>query len=126
MSKKNVYTELSKETLEKLLSEINDKQAILIKFGATWCGPCQKIKELCEQQFLSFNENLICIDLDVDDNFEIYGHFKVKKQINGIPKIIVYYGKNTRENWFLPDDSVSGSDFNDINAFFDRIRKNII
>ena len=125
MSKKNVYTELSKETLEKLLSEINDKQAILIKFGATWCGPCKKIKELCEQHFSSFNENLICIDLDVDDNFEIYGHFKVKKQINGIPKIIVYYGKNTRENWFLPDDSVSGSDFNDINSFFDRIRNNI-
>ena len=123
MSKKTVFTELSKETLENFLVNLNEEQAILIKFGATWCGPCQKIKNLCEQNFSTFSDNLICVDLDVDDNFEIYGHYKVKKQINGIPKIMVYYGKNSHEKWFLPDDSVSGSDHTEINNFFNRIRK---
>ena len=36
---------------------------------------------------------------------------------------MVYYGKNTHEKWFLPDDSVSGSEYTEINNFFDRIRK---
>ena len=77
MSKKTVFTELSKETLENLLGNLNEQQAIVIKFGATWCGPCQKIKNLCDHNFSTFSDNIICIDLDVDDNFEIYGHQNV-------------------------------------------------
>ena len=123
MSKKTVFTELSKETLEKLLVNLNEEQGILIKFGASWCGPCQKIKKICEENFATFSDNLICVDIDVDENFEIYGHYKVKKQINGIPKMMVYYYNKDREKWFIPDDSVSGSDHAEINNFFNRIRK---
>ena len=57
MIKKTVFTELSKETLENLLENLNEEQAILIKFGATWCGPCQKIKSVCEQNFSTFSDN---------------------------------------------------------------------
>lgn len=122
---KDVFTELSKEKLEEILLTLNNNQAIIIKFGAEWCEPCKKIRELVYSNFATFDNNVICVDLDVDDNFEIYANYKVKKQINGIPKIFVYFGKKTRDHWYLPDDSVSGADFNDINNFFDRIRKNI-
>ena len=125
MSKKKIYSELNKESLQNILTNMNEEQAILIKFGATWCGPCQKIKTLCEEHFSRFSENLICVDLDVDENFEIYGQYKVKKQINGIPKMMIYYGKNEHNYWYIPDDSVSSSDHKGINNFFDRIKKNI-
>ena len=34
--------------------------------------------------------------------------------------------KNEHPYWYIPDDSVSGSDHKEINNFFDRVKKNII
>ena len=44
-----------------------------MKFGATWCGPCQQIKAQCNKYFSQLPENIICFDIDIDENMEIYG-----------------------------------------------------
>ena len=40
--------ELDSSTLISLINKINSKQLIIIKFTATWCAPCKKIKPLCD------------------------------------------------------------------------------
>ena len=126
-SVKSIYTELSPDNLKELQKNMLDNQVLIIKFGATWCGPCQKIKDYCNMCFSKMSDNVICVDLDVDDNFELYGQLKVKKMISGIPKIMAFYGNNKeRQNWYIPDDSVSGIDIDQINLFFDRAYKHSI
>ena len=44
---KTIYTELSPDNLKELQKTLLENQVIIIKFGATWCGPCKKIKDLC-------------------------------------------------------------------------------
>ncbi len=84
MSNKRVYTELDIAKLHELLNVIDtsnkkDNGAIIMKFGATWCGPCQRIKALCHNLFAQMPENVICFDIDIDDNMELYMAYKAKK-----------------------------------------------
>ena len=118
---KTIYTELSPDNFKNLLNDDTSKQnntVIIIKLGATWCAPCQKIKEQCSEQFLQMPENVLCFDIDVDDNFELFGALKTKKMVKGIPALLGYYCNKERDYWFIPDKSISGSDSNKINDFF--------
>ena len=124
---KTIYTELSPDNLKELQKTLLENQVIIIKFGATWCGPCKKIKDLCNLCFSKMPDQVICLDLDVDDNFELYGQLKVKKMITGIPKIMAFYGSNkARDNWYIPDDSVSGTNIKEINLFFDKVYRYVM
>jgi len=40
---------------------------LLVKFGATWCGPCKQIKSNLEKIAESEINNIIVIDIDVDE-----------------------------------------------------------
>ena len=60
--------------------------------------------------------------LDVDDNFEIYGQFKKKKLVKGIPALFAYYPEND-DNY--PDDFVSGGNELQVKMFFDRCLDNV-
>ena len=43
---------------------------LLVKFGATWCGPCKQIKSHLEK-LAETESNVIVIDIDVDDAKEL-------------------------------------------------------
>ena len=90
---------------------------VIIKFGAEWCGPCKKIDPLVDTWFTFAPTSVQCCKVDVDDNFELYGFLKTKRQINGIPAIFCYVKGN---NHYIPDDMVVGADPNAINDFFNR------
>lgn len=118
----NIITELLPNQLEKLRKESQTYNIFIIKFGAEWCGPCNKIKETCENYFYTINKhhkNIICIDIDVDETIELFTFLKTKKMVKGLPTILAYYGGNT-EHWFIPNDSVSGADIQKIDDFFER------
>ncbi len=128
MSKIPVYTELNVSKLHELLNVIDtsdkkDNAAIIIKFGATWCGPCQRIKPLCHNLFAQMPKNVICFDIDVDDNMEIYVAYKAKKMVTSIPTILGYIHNPTRDknHWYAPDLSITGSQPNAIEQFFKNI-----
>ena len=118
---KTIYNELSLATFKQLL--IKPNTIILLKFGATWCAPCQKIKTVCNNYISQLPENVLCFDLDVDDNFEIFASFKSKKQVTGIPALLGFYCKTDKDmvHWYLPDTSISGTDSKQINNFFKEI-----
>lgn len=90
---------------------------IVIKFGATWCGPCKQIKHIVEGFFASSPENVLCADIDADESFDLYSFLKSKRMINGIPVILCYKKGNMG---YAPDDSITGADPHDLHAFFIR------
>lgn len=90
---------------------------IIIKFGASWCGPCKKIKPVLDGFFLSSPDNVLCCDIDVDECFDVYSYLKSKKMVNGIPAILCYKKNNVS---YIPDDSITGSDPGELDKFFKR------
>ena len=106
----------------KLFKEciINNKGIVVIKFGATWCGPCQRICEEVTKQFQQTSSNVTCYNLDVDECVDLYSFLKSKRQLNGIPAILVYHKDN---NSFAPDLIQTGADINEIRNLFHMIHK---
>jgi thioredoxin 1 len=90
---------------------------IIIKLGATWCGPCKKIAHVVEAFFSSTPDNVICADIDVDESFDLYAYLKKTRMVNGIPVMLVYKKGN---HTYIPDDSVTGIDAPEINSFIIR------
>lgn len=105
----------SRQDFFKLL-ELNPG-LVIIKLGAEWCGPCKKIAPVLESFFASSPDNVVCADIDVDESFDFYAYLKNKKMVNGIPVILCYKKGNTN---FIPDDSVTGADPGQLDAFFRR------
>jgi thioredoxin 1 len=116
MSKKTVITFFqNRDNLFRLLA--NNPGLVIIKLGATWCGPCKKIKTVVDAFFASSPDNVVCCDIDVDESFDVYSYFKSKRMVNGIPVILCFKKGNTS---YIPDDSVTGSDPASLDAFFKR------
>lgn len=116
IQKQVVYELPTVQHLMNLL-EINPG-IILIKFGADWCKPCKKIKPLVDGFFASSPPNVICADLNVDENNSmLYSYLKKNRMVNGIPVLLMYKLGNKS---IIPTDSVTGADLNDLHRFFQR------
>jgi len=116
MSQKTIITYIeSRAHLLRLLEK--NPGLVIIKLGATWCGPCKKIKPVVDAFFASSPDNVICCEIDVDESFDVYSYYKSKKMVNGIPVILCFKKGNVS---FIPDDSVTGSTPGDLDAFFRR------
>ncbi len=113
----------------QVIEEIEDKSEFLnilkknpgivvIKFGAEWCAPCKKIHDYLHEWFEKMPASVVCYDLDVDDNFEIYAYLKTKKQVSSIPVILAWKKGNTMVG---ADYSVVGSDKENIDTFFGQV-----
>ena len=90
---------------------------VIVKLGATWCGPCKAIAHIVEAFFATSPPNVICADIDVDDSIDLYAYLKQRKMVNGIPVMLMYKKGNVS---FAPDDSVTGADPAQLDAFFKR------
>jgi thioredoxin 1 len=99
----------------------NSPGMVIVKFGATWCGPCKQIAvqvhELMHKIANVYSGKVICYDIDIDESFELYAFLKSKKMVNGIPAILVWDVGNTT---YIPNDSAIGSNANEINLLFSR------
>jgi thioredoxin-like negative regulator of GroEL len=81
----------------ELAKIIKNSKCVLIKFGASWCGPCQNREflnnlGLIEKEFARYHKDIKIIILDVDDDAEVvnsteYYDFK----INSIPQFKFCY-----------------------------------
>ena len=57
----------------------NKSNVILLYFGATWCGPCKKLKEkLCEKECLEKMSLMKVCYIDTDENEELSTMYKIK------------------------------------------------
>jgi thiol-disulfide isomerase/thioredoxin len=90
---------------------------VILKLGATWCGPCKRIKPVVDGFFASSPDNVICCDIDVDESSDLYIYLKSKKMVNGIPAMLCWKKGNTT---YIPDDSITGSEPLELDKFFKR------
>ena len=91
---------------------------VVVKLGAEWCGPCQKLHDLVDKFFNDVpKEYVVCCDIDVDESFDLYAYLKQKKIVTAIPALLCYY-KNNKQ--LIPDDVLIGADKDQLNSFFQR------
>jgi len=96
---------------------------VIVKLGATWCGPCRRIAPALEGFFATSPPQVNCADIDVDQSVDFYAMLKSKKMVNGIPVILCYKKGNLT---YIPDDSITGADPNQLAAFFRRCGNHLI
>jgi len=101
----------------------NNPGLIVIKLGASWCGPCARIKDVVHGFFISSPNNVVCADIDVDESFDFYSFMKSKKMVNGIPALLCYKKGNST---YIPDDSVTGADPGQLHSFFMRCGNHLV
>ena len=93
---------------------------VIMKLGAKWCGPCKKIESHVHEFFASSPDHVICANIDVDESFDLYACLKSKRMVNGIPVLLCYKKGNVS---YIPDDSITGADINQLTLFFNRCKK---
>jgi thiol-disulfide isomerase/thioredoxin len=104
------------------LQMLKENPGVLIfKFTADWCKPCQIIKKYVDAHFDRISSNRIkCIEVNVDEAFDLFAFMKTKKMMKGIPTMLAYKKGNTN---FAPDDSISGAEIGEVNDFIERCEK---
>lgn len=72
------------DELNEFIQKNTDK-AILLYFGATWCGPCGKLKkDFANPEFMKNFPNMVIAHIDIDEDNEIpqkYGVQSLPTQI---------------------------------------------
>ena len=94
-----------------------NKSMLLVFLTASWCKPCQAIKPHVYEQLKTCSFPCYC--LDIDENMEIYSGLKAKRQIQGIPAIVVFKPENVS---FIPDFTLCGGSKEDVHSFFSKIK----
>ena len=121
MSKQIISEIASREAFLHLLT--NNPGLIILKLGATWCGPCKQIEHVVHGFFATSPPEVVCADIDVDESFDFYSFLKSKKMVNGIP-VLLCYKKGSQT--FVPDDMVTGAEPQALDAFFRRCGNHLL
>ena len=116
-------SELLNETILKSKCEaLGEKDMIIIKFTADWCGPCKLIKDMCIQFEKTKPSSIQYYEINIDESIELYMKLKKMTMVNGIPALLAYK-VGIKEHWFIPDEFHLGSDKKGLVQFFDKCIK---
>ena len=120
----NNIVDIKEIDFEKKVLEESSNRLVIVDFWAPWCGPCKRINGICHQYFAQMSEDIICFDINIDNNMELYVAYKAKKMVTTIPTILVYINNVNRDikHWYVPDRSITGSDSKQISEFLNNIR----
>ena len=122
MAQREIISELSVDKFKNLYNNIGNN-IIIVKFTATWCKPCKKVKPQVDEWFNKLPPNIVIVEIDIDETMDLYVALKSKKMVNGIPVLLAYYEpQNRTQHWYIPSDSITGADEKGINEFFSRIQ----
>jgi thioredoxin 1 len=91
----------------EVVEYLQQNKFVIIKFTATWCGPCKRSSPLVMKLFNQLPDNVSMIIVDIDAGRDIASAIKIKS----VPTMYNYiYG--------APMDSIIGSNSGDITSFF--------
>jgi len=95
-------------------------ETTILKFTATWCGPCKNIAPTLQQLNAYYKDkNYEYIEIDVDECTDLYFFFKKNRMLNGIPTVMSFKKNEfTEEGFWVPYKTFSGSSPKDVVAFF--------
>jgi thiol-disulfide isomerase/thioredoxin len=95
---------------------IRNNGLLFFCFSATWCGPCQRIKDTLQRWIQLYSQSGITfIMYDVDENDQLYSFYRKKRLVTGIPAIVVF-DKNNKSPIF--SDIVNSSNIQEVDMFF--------
>jgi len=74
---------------------MKNTKCLIIKFSASWCGPC-KNKDFVNSYYqlkekMKNNSDVVFLELDVDKNVNLVEDKKLEFNIKSIPIIKIYY-----------------------------------
>ena len=104
-----------------LKQNLGEDDALILKFGATWCKPCRIIKPIVDDIVKRLPPNVQVYEVDIDESVELYLAFKAKKMIKGVPTMLGFRGDSENDAWYIPDELVSGTDEGAICSFFESV-----
>ena len=116
---------LTENELRSMQENLKEGEMIIVKFTASWCGPCQTIRLLCESYEKAFPPTIKYIEIDIDESIELYSKFKRMKMLNGVPALFAFYA-GPKEYWYIPDDVQLNSDKTHVTAFFERCLNRVL
>lgn len=99
---------VTREEFKELVQSNLDK-VVILKAGATWCGPCKRIKGGFMELFNSLPDNVILVDIDIDESDDIANFLKIKK----IPTMMNFVGGR-------PMDVLASGNMDEVKHFFDK------
>jgi len=95
---------LGYDEVDKIIWENKDK-IIILYFGASWCGPCQMLKEkIDDEKDKLTNTIVIHIDCDEQENEDLVNDWEVK----ALPTQIFVHLEDTK---VIKDDKIEGFDW---------------
>lgn len=101
-------------------------EVTILKFTATWCGPCKKINPIINQLLEKYKDKSFrYYEIDVDKYFDTYAFFKKKRMLNGIPAFCVYYkSKYDEDTFYVPHHIITGANPEAIINLFEVVLQN--
>ena len=111
------------KTREELKTYLNNTtfDTTILKFTATWCGPCKIIAPTIEElnNYYKGKVNYEYIEIDVDECTDLYFFFKKNRMLNGIPTVMSFKKREfTQEGFWVPYKTFSGASPKDVTMFF--------
>ncbi len=86
-------TEISSDNFK---SEVMESEVpVLLDFGASWCGPCQKIAPLVDELAQEYNGRAKVFKVDVDNNQELATQFGIMS----VPTLVVIKNGEVVNKW---------------------------
>lgn len=117
LKEKEIITEIKNREIYMELIKKNPG-LLVIKLTASWCIPCQQIKNDVYTFFSESPNYVICADIDIDKNHDVQSFLKNKKIFNKLPTILCYIQGNKH---YAPDDFYIGSNIIELRTFFKNI-----
>ena len=141
---------LTTEEFVKMVS-LENPGAVMVKFTASWCAPCQMIAPYFVDRMdwivntldrVSYSDGgggggvvggptANFYSVDVDENPEIWTLFSRKLKVaQGVPAVLLYTQKSPEQlravsvrEALYPDDMVIGANMNDLERLFDQTKR---
>jgi thioredoxin-like negative regulator of GroEL len=99
-------------TREEVMEYFKTHPVVIMKFTATWCGPCKRSTPLVDKLFNEMSNNVSMIIVDIDKARDIASAMKIKS----VPTMYNFING-------APMDSVIGSNKDHIISFFKKTKR---
>ena len=102
------------EKRDDLKHYVKNRTNVIVKIGATWCGPCKRATPIFNENFLKLPSNVNLVMVDADKGNDICSALKVKS----VPMYLYYKNGDCLE-------ICNSTALKDIEYFFTQVKSHV-